>query len=215
MYIDMNQDPSRTRITTWPSDRVYSPVEPSARRDRHEGENRRQGGDQQRQSERPRRLDRRLFAIFPQRQPVTNPLGDDDAVVDHDAERDDRRRDGHALQLDVPNRHADEGEQDGHGHERAHDQAGAHAEEQHDHEGDDDERLAEITDGTVDRSFHQVGLEGGVFEDVADRQALLDLGKPSGQTLPELDGIDTIEDRYADDDCRRPLKKTGRSAGSA
>ena len=113
------------------------------------------------------------------------------------------------MQLDVQHRHADEAKQHGQGHEGTDDQAGTHAQEQHDHNQYDGQSLGKVDEGTIDGPLHQNWLKGGIFEEVAEGQGLLDLLKTPCQTFAELDRIDAIQYRNTQDDCRATIKKDG------
>ena len=137
-------------------------------------------------------LNSRVKTVDTVLQPCANILGDDDAVVDQKAERDDHRGDRHALELYSKQAHHDDAEQHGERHEGTDDQAGAQAQKHHHHDQHDGERLIDIVDRIAHRHLDQIRLEGGVIEDVADRQFLLDLVAQGLQPLAELDVVDAL-----------------------
>ena len=127
-------------------------------------------------------------------------LGDDDAVVDQQAQRNDHGGDRHALEFDTHDRHQDDAGQHRNRHQRADDQAGANAQEHQHDEQHDAHGLVDILHRLVDAVLDQGRLVGGVAQLHADGQFVLDLVDQGGQQRSELDVVGAVMGRNAHDD---------------
>ena len=133
-------------------------------------------------------------------QPHAYVFGDDDPVIDQQAQCDDHGRDGHALKLDLEYPHDDDPEQHGQGHEGSDDQPGAQTEKHHHNRQHDAQRLINVGDRALHRGLDQVGLKGGVIQHVTDGQFLFDLVQQGGQILPEGDVVGAFDGGDGEDD---------------
>ena len=134
-------------------------------------------------------------------------LGDNNAVVDQQAQRNDRSRDRHPLQFNAQKAHDNDTQQHGQRDKKTNDQAGADAQKKQHHCEDDPQGLIDVGNRALDGGGDQTGLIGGILQHIADGQFLLNVVDQGGQSVAEFNIVGPLQRRDGKNDRRAVIEE--------
>ena len=193
-------DTTSAIVTTWNSERVYSPVARRRGRDRQEARRRHQRAGQHRERGRLPREARRLQPREALLHLDRHHLDRDDRVVDQQAQRQHQRAERNLVQADAEVMHHREGHRQHQRDRDRDDEAGAETQREETHQQHDRHRLGEHAQELADRLAHRARLVADLAQLHAGRQRLLQARELVVQRVAEPEDVAAVLHRDGDAD---------------
>jgi hypothetical protein len=179
----------------------------------HEHQHRGDGRDQQRHRQAAAGVGGGIDPALALEQPLADLLGDHDAVVDEEPQRDDEGRERDAVHRDAEIEHQGEGHDHGQRDVQPHDETRTHAQEAHDHDQHDRDGLEQVAAHRGHGALHVGGLVVADLELEADGQDALDRLELLRDAGADVENVLAFGHAHADQDGLLAVVVEGRGRG--